>query len=111
MNRLHLTLSLLLPLCLLIGACGGHAIGCDYRETKHRCQERTGIQAANPYAFEGICKAAQGTYLGDGCPTTDRVGGCKVDGSNDVIDWYYAPETAETVQSGKCGDDPFVAAN
>lgn len=108
---MKMAFALLVPLCLFAGACGGHAIGCDFREAKHRCQERSGIQAANSLAYQGICKAAQGTYLSDGCPAADRVGGCKVDGSNDVIDWYYAPETAETVQNDKCGGDPFVAAN
>lgn len=85
----------LLPLLALAGCFGGDAIACDFREARNRCQERTGIQAANPIAYQATCETAMGDYLDDGCPPEGIVAGCEV--GSDVIDWYYAPETIEEI--------------
>ena len=104
MKQLTLLALSLFPLALT--GCFGGAIACDFREEHDRCQERTGIQAANPLAFEGTCATAGGTYRDDGCPDEGRVAGCEI--GADVIDWYYAPESVESVTAECEGDGTLV---
>ncbi len=103
MNRVVL----LSPLLLSLGGClGDHAIACDFRASQNRCQERSGIQAANPPAYEATCEASRGIYIDDACPREDIVAGCDI--GSDVIDWYYAPATVANATSECEGEGTLV---
>lgn len=93
-----------ISLGLAATACGDSIYACDFRDpmkTEQRCQERTSNLPVNETAFEGTCETAQGTFLTDGCPRTDVVGGCDItsgpSGEN-VVNIYYAPMTAADVE-------------
>lgn len=107
------TYILALPLSLAGCDLGGGAVGCDFREgslngPEDRCQERTGLQAAT---FDAACEASGGVPVDGGCPMDGVVAGCLLNGSGangDVIDWYYAPETVESVTSSCGSSDEFI---
>ncbi|MCB9680885.1 MAG: hypothetical protein H6733_05375 [Alphaproteobacteria bacterium] len=107
----------LIALPLLLTACGGIAVGCDFREgsangPEARCQERTGLQG-NP-AFGGFCDLLEGDSVSGGCPDQDQiVAGCRQGQlAGEVIDWYYPPNTVADVQT-TCTNEgsEFVEAN
>ena len=90
---------------------GDDLIACDFRTDDNRCQDRSGLQAANPIAFEATCEAAAGSYLSDGCPREGVVAGCDITSpgsSGRVIDWYYAPTTAADVELACEGEGEVV---
>ncbi|MFN7146828.1 MAG: hypothetical protein ACK4YP_23845 [Myxococcota bacterium] len=99
--RALLALSLLaaLPAC----GVGGDTIGCDFRQDDDpRCQDRTGLQSNG---FDVACEASGGVVIDGGCPTDGSVAGCtSALPGGDVTDWYYAPETLETV-TATCESD------
>lgn len=96
---------------LLLLACAPPSVGCDFRDggangPENRCQERTGAQAAG---FSQMCSTLSGEPVDGGCPMDGVVAGCS-DGSvpaGEVIDWYYAPETLETV-TAECEDGTVI---
>lgn len=99
----------------LLSACAA-AAGCDLRnatisDPEPRCQERTGAQGTP--LFAAFCDPLGGEGVQGGCPDRDQiVGGC-MDASlgGDIIDWYYPPETVESVQATCEADgDEFVDA-
>jgi hypothetical protein len=85
------------------------ATGCDFRDgsvngPEPRCQERTGAQSAG---FDAMCESLGGTAVDGGCPTDGIVAGCDLSvagTAGEIFDWYYAPETAETV-AVTCDED------
>jgi hypothetical protein len=86
---------------LCLGACQlSPSAFCDLRGSgEARCQER--LNSVSAETFKGTCGTADGGRAADGaCPREDRVGGCDLgkqgDGST-LHDWYYPPETRETV--------------
>jgi hypothetical protein len=93
-------------------ACDGVVVGCDFRGDsvngpEPRCQERSQLGA---FGFAESCGVAGGEALEGGCPTEGIVAGCNIGAQGDgspVIDWYYAPETVESVQI-ECGNDEFL---
>lgn len=104
---------LLFALPLLAG-CGAldSATGCDFREAatspEPRCQERTGLQATG---FDVTCEGIGGVAVDGGCPTEGIVAGCDITAagtSGEVIDWYYAPETVETVTADCTGGGTVI---
>ncbi len=111
------TLKHLWPLCcfavglLTLTSCGVGAVGCDFRNTttlngpEPRCQERTGLESIS---FAQSCDALGGASVDGGCEREGIVGGCKVDGSDAIIDWYYE-KTVDEVKA-ECRSDPFVEA-
>jgi hypothetical protein len=100
---------MVLASAMALGGClGGNTIACDFRAAHERCQDRSGVQAANPLAFQGTCEAAGGAYLDEACPRDGIVGGCDM-GDGDVIDWYYAPRTEADVASECEGEGTVVA--
>ncbi|MES2641273.1 MAG: hypothetical protein V4850_17415 [Myxococcota bacterium] len=94
----------------LLAGCGAFdsAIGCDFREgssndPEPRCQERTGVQATG---FDVTCEGIGAIPVEGGCPTEGIVAGCDITAAGttgEVIDWYYAPETLETVTANCTG--------
>jgi hypothetical protein len=90
-----------LPACVV-----GVTTSCDFRDSGElRCQERNGLQGGS--AFGSTCSAVGGVEASGECPDADQiVGGCRLGGavSGEVIDWYYAPATAEEIQE-ICVDD------
>ena len=102
-------------------ACGGgDTYHCDFvnsEDPEPRCQERTALVASpgglTSEAFQATCETARGDG-GDGpCPTAGIVAGCDVTstGSGEqVVDWYYAPETAETIAAA-CAEDGGVVVD
>lgn len=91
---------LLVPLATLAGCVPDIATGCDFREgslngPEDRCQERTGVQASG---FDAACEASGGVVVDGGCPMDGVVAGCTTAASGgEITDWYYAPETLESV--------------
>ena len=90
----------------LLAACGADtATGCDFRDQDTgdaRCQERTGTQAPG---FDSMCEALGDTVVEGGCDLTGAVAGCTDSiAGGAVTDWYYPPETVETV-TARCEDD------
>lgn len=93
------------------GCFGDDVIACDFRGDDDRCQDRTGLQAANPVAFQATCETAAGRYLSDGCPREGIVAGCDITSpgsTGSVIDWYYAPTTVADVDRECEGDGEVV---
>ena len=112
MNRY--SIAILLALGLSAGGCGDAIYACDIRPDEDRCQERTTSVPASEAAFKGTCEAAMSTYLTDGCPREDVVGGCDITTSGSlekVVNLYYAPKTATEVEQ-ICMDEgsTFVAS-
>lgn len=104
----HLSLCVGLVACaLLCGCLGGNTIACDFRATRNRCQDRSGIQAANPPAFQATCEAATGDYIDGACPRAGIVAGC--DMGDGVIDWYYPPATVADATSACTGEGTVVS--
>ncbi len=95
----------------VLSACAG-AASCDLREAtlsdpEPRCQERTGTQGTP--LFSAFCDPIGGEGINGECPDQDQiVAGCRetIIGG-DVTDWYYPPETEETVQL-KCDEDDYT---
>ncbi len=91
-------------------------VGCDFRDVDEglnngdeaRCQERTGLGATG---FAATCEGLGGTASDDGCDRDGIVFGCNLgeSGNEDVIDWYYAPKTADDATL-ECGGDTIVDA-
>ncbi|MCB9672691.1 MAG: hypothetical protein H6734_24655 [Alphaproteobacteria bacterium] len=88
-------------------ACGGsEPYHCDFRtgdSAEPRCQERA-ARVASPgvseAAFQQTCELVQATSGDGACPLDGAVAGCDVTfaaGGETVVDWYYAPETVESV--------------
>lgn len=99
MKKLLVAVISALALLPLSGCLGGGTIACDFRDDDgDRCQERSGIQAANPPAFQATCEASTGSYIDGPCPREGIVAGCDT-GSGEVIDWYYAPTTEAEVMA------------
>ncbi|MBX3274007.1 MAG: hypothetical protein KF729_27325 [Sandaracinaceae bacterium] len=94
---------LLVPLA---GCFGSSPIACDFRAARNRCQERSGVQAANPAAYQATCEASGGSYRSGGCPPDGMVAGCDL--GSEVVDWYYAPETLESVTAVCEGEGTVV---
>lgn len=100
--RVLLPSTALALVAFLTTACGGPAVGCDFREEDDewgdaRCQERSGFSTP---AFMQLCEVSGGKVVEGGCPTEGIVAGCNQGMQGDgtaVIDWYYAPETVESV--------------
>lgn len=96
---------LTLGLGLTASGCGDNVYACDFRDpskTEQRCQERTTSLPVSEAPFQGTCETSGGTFLTDGCPRTDVVGGCDITSAGsgeDVVNIYYAPMTAADVQS------------
>ncbi|MEZ4318942.1 MAG: hypothetical protein R3F61_15615 [Myxococcota bacterium] len=101
-----------------LAACSGgdDPYHCDFVATgeEDRCQERT-LQVPDPAGvtrsgYETLCNTSGGAY-GDGpCPEAGRVLGCDITstGSGEqVVDWYYAPETVASVEE-TCADEGDV---
>ncbi|MDP2306747.1 MAG: hypothetical protein Q8P18_12050 [Pseudomonadota bacterium] len=97
---------LLLVLPLLVG-CGvlEGGTGCDFRDQDPgdaRCQERLGTQATG---FDAACEGLGDTVIEGGCDLTGAIAGCSTTiAGGTITDWYYAPETLETV-TATCADD------
>lgn len=88
--------------------CGiGGTTSCDFRDgsvngAEPRCQERSGIQASS--TFKALCESLQGKAIDGPCPG-DIVLGCDIsEGEGSVVDWYYAPKTADDVKAD-CASD------
>lgn len=101
-------LAVLTVLIAALTACAG-AASCDLREAtisdpEPRCQERTGAQGTP--LFSAFCDPLGGEGINGECPDReDIVGGCRTASvGGDVTDWYYPPETPETVQAS-CDED------
>lgn len=93
------------PCVALWGCLGTNTIACDFRATRNRCQERSGLQATNAPAFQGTCEVASGLYLDGPCPRDAIVAGCDM---GDVTDWYYAPATIADATSACAGEGTLV---
>jgi len=98
-----------MPVALLLGGCGLlPTASCDFRPIQPRCQEKRDTVSAE--VFKGTCAGAM-WHASDGeCPKDGQVGGCNLgkqgDGST-VIDWYYPPETAQSV-AVMCGNGQTI---
>lgn len=103
--RTFLALSLLATL----PACGGDfsdIVGCDFRDDDARCQDRTDLQANG---FSEMCEVSGGVVVDEGCPMDGVVAGCtSALPGGDVTDWFYAPETLETVTAACEGEGTVV---
>jgi hypothetical protein len=96
----------------LIPGLGGGYAACDFRKgsvngSMNRCQERNGISAST---FKGACTSSGGIASDGRCPSANVVGGCNLGTQGDgtaVLDWYYAPLTADDAKR-ECGSDTFV---
>ena len=99
-----LTALCLLALPAALSGCTDNVYACDFRDpmkTEQRCQERTTSLPTSELPFQGTCEAAQGTFLTDGCPRVDVVGGCDITSAGsgeDVVNIYYYPMTAADVE-------------
>lgn len=100
---------------LLLLACSllDQTVGCDFRNgslngPEDRCQDRDGAQATG---FDAACEAAGGEVVDGGCPTDGVVAGCELEGGSaagTVTDWYYGPETVESVTAECDGEGELV---
>ena len=88
-----------------LSACGigGGSASCDFRQATNsepRCQERVNTVSAE--TFKAACEPSGGKGADGVCPREGIVAGCMIgkqgDGS-EVIDWFYAPETEESVRT------------
>lgn len=105
-KTLLLSLSLALSFIVVSSVGCAEAVGCDFREggpgdPEPRCQERRGFQANG---FDAFCSGLGATPVPGGCPVEGIVGGCE---QGDITDWYYEPETPETV-AVLCADDELT---
>jgi hypothetical protein len=100
---------------LALSGCGIVAgnTGCDLRTDEaangfeNRCQERTGFQGNALYGE--FCEVLGGIDVDGGCPDEGKVAGCDIsagfDATGKVIDWYYAPETREQIETSCLEED------
>lgn len=95
-------------LALLLAGCGGATTSCDFRNgsvngAEPRCQEWQNSIVGPTGTYKTTCGIAQGEYRDSECPRDGIVAGCEQNANNadgsKVIDWYYAPKTAEVVMS------------
>lgn len=107
-------LSLAVFLSVAIGCGATNTYHCDFRTSENpedRCQERSNnIPGGGRLAqetFKETCEAVLGDGRDGACPRDDVVAGCDITATGsgeDVIDWYYEPETLESVQTA-CDND------
>lgn len=101
-------------LFVLTGCGDGATYHCDFQtaeDPEARCQERqarvVGSGAITSEAFIQTCELVQGSGADGPCPSEGIVAGCDITapGSGEtVVDWYYAPETRESVEAD-CASD------
>jgi hypothetical protein len=88
-----------MPVALLLAGCQlAPDASCDFRPVEPRCQEK--LHSVASETFKGTCAGAMFKASDGRCPTEGRVAGCDLRNQGDgsvVHDWYYPPETAESV--------------